>query len=138
MSALKNRYIQDRMDSNMMNRDAATSFTSRQWESILADGKTTQDHYFSHFRNKDKSNVGWSWIYVDKALQNAFVFEFYLDSQFRGQGLAKPALAALEVFARAKGATTLGLNVFARNSVAKSLYLSYGFREVSTDMIKPI
>lgn len=90
MSALKDRYVQDRMDSNMMNRDAATSFTSKQWESILADGKATRDHYFSHFRNKDKSNVRCSWIYVDKALQNAFVIEFYLDSKFRGQGLANP------------------------------------------------
>ena len=43
-----------------------------------------------------------------------------------------------EELARAGGAVTLGLNVFAHNVVARNLYASLGYREAAIQMRKDL
>ncbi|MCU1494550.1 MAG: sortase-like acyltransferase [Acidimicrobiaceae bacterium] len=43
-----------------------------------------------------------------------------------------------ENLARANGATSIGLNVFAHNRVARDLYSSLGYRETSVQMRKEL
>ncbi len=139
MATLQVRYARDRMESNLLSEDEAIQFTQTQWASFLPQGQSTEGHFF--FDLIDESNgvrVGASWLFVDQTMRSSFIFELYLEPDSRGKGLGKSALRALEDFAKTNGAKTLGLNVFATNERAKSLYDSFGFRDVSTDMIKSI
>lgn len=139
MLKLQDRYAQDRMESNMLSKEKAIEFTHEQWASLLPEGQSTEGHYFFELINHaGGSNIGVSWLFVSPTNRSSFIFELFLEPASRGLGLGKAVLLALEDFAKASGAKTLGLNVFATNSRAKSLYEAFGFRDVSTDMIKTI
>jgi ribosomal protein S18 acetylase RimI-like enzyme len=43
-----------------------------------------------------------------------------------------------EELARSHGATTIGLNVFGQNHIARGLYTSLGYREQAVQMRKPL
>jgi ribosomal protein S18 acetylase RimI-like enzyme len=67
-----------------------------------------------------------------------WVWNVRIDEQFRGRGLGRGAMLLAEELARAGGAVTLGLNVFAHNIVARSLYSSLGYREAAIQMRKDL
>ena len=139
MSELKLRYSTDRMTSNLLGKDEAIEFTENQWASFLPEGKSTEGHYFFDMISaSDNTKIGVSWLFINRNDRTSFIYELFLVRESRGKGLGRFALRALEACARSKGARTLGLNVFADNDRAKSLYTSFGFRDVSTDMIKSI
>jgi ribosomal protein S18 acetylase RimI-like enzyme len=56
-----------------------------------------------------------------------WIYVIEIDEEFRGTGLGRSTLHAAEEFARANGATQLGLNVFGSNAVARHLYETSGF-----------
>lgn len=127
------------MESNMLSKEQAIEFTHDQWASFLPEGQATVGHFFFDLINHaDGADIGVSWLFVNFANRSSFIFELFLESESRGKGLGEAALMALEGFAKDQGAKTLGLNVFATNKRAKSLYEAVGFRDVSTDMIKAI
>jgi GNAT superfamily N-acetyltransferase len=139
MVELQDRYAKDRMESNLLSEEEAIEFTQNQWSSFLPDGRTTEGHFFFDLINSsDNSSTGVSWLFINKGNRSSFIFELFLAPELRGMGLGKSALRVLEDFAKSQGARTLGLNVFASNDRAKSLYTGFGFRDVSTDMIKSI
>jgi ribosomal protein S18 acetylase RimI-like enzyme len=61
-----------------------------------------------------------------------------IDEEFRGLGHGRQAMLLAEELARSEGASTIGLNVFGHNQVARSLYSSLGFRETSVQMRKDL
>lgn len=139
MARLQDRYAKDRMQSNLLSEQKAKEFTQDQWATFLPEGQTTEGHFFFKLITaSDNMQIGESWLFINYSNQSAYIFELFLEANLRGKGLGKSSLYALEQFAKSEGANTLGLNVFATNDIAKSLYTSFGFRDVSTDMIKAI
>jgi ribosomal protein S18 acetylase RimI-like enzyme len=83
--------------------------------------------------------LGYAWISLrGDRKQSAYVLDFYLDPEARGQGLAAEAFRAVEERARQLGGETISLNVFRHNTVALHLYEKVGFRIVSYLMAKPL
>ncbi len=68
----------------------------------------------------------------------AFLYEIVLDEEVRGRGLGRAALRAVEAEARSRGMEKLQLNVFGGNEVARSLYRSEGYAELSVSMGKEL
>ena len=60
-----------------------------------------------------------------------------LDPRRRGEGLARPLVAAAVSRARALGITDLGLKVFADNAPAIRAYRALGFEDVGEDPADP-
>ena len=58
---------------------------------------------------------------------DAFVDEFFLQPEFRGRGLGKRVLAAIQAEARQAGIQALHLEVAQDNSAAQGLYRQAGF-----------
>ena len=56
----------------------------------------------------------------------------------RGQGLGREAMALVEEEARARGHSTVELNVFGGNEAARSLYRSLGYGEEAVVMSKRV
>jgi ribosomal protein S18 acetylase RimI-like enzyme len=59
---------------------------------------------------------------------------FYVDKPWQGQGLARRLMDAVDVQARARGASELWLGVFERNERAQAFYRKCGFRNVGSQI----
>jgi ribosomal protein S18 acetylase RimI-like enzyme len=85
--------------------------------------------------------VGWLWLGVpgpDPDPLMAWVYDIEVDENYRGRGYGRAAMLAAEHEARARGMTSLGLNVFGQNTVARGLYESLGYEVTSLQMKKPV
>ncbi len=67
-----------------------------------------------------------------------WVFDVEIAAAHRGQGYGRAAMTLGEGEARQRGATKLGLNVFAHNAVAHGLYSSLGYEPTAINMSKPL
>ena len=68
----------------------------------------------------------------------AWLYDITIDEAARGRGLGRATMLALEAEVKALGFAEIGLNVWGGNEVARSLYRSLGYAEVSVGMRKPI
>jgi RimJ/RimL family protein N-acetyltransferase len=59
--------------------------------------------------------------------ENVYLYSLWLDPTARGQGLARPLVAAAVDWARDRRARTVTLRVAADNTVARGVYESLGF-----------
>jgi ribosomal protein S18 acetylase RimI-like enzyme len=85
--------------------------------------------------------VGWLWLAVpgpDPDPLMAWVFEVEIEPAFRERGYGRVAMQLAEDEARARGMTSLGLNVHGHNAVARSLYESLGYEVTAMQMKKLI
>jgi len=84
--------------------------------------------------------VGWLWLAVpgpdDPAM--AWVYDVAVDEDYRGRGYGRQAMLLAEREARARGMTSIGLNVHGGNTVAISLYDSLGYEVTAQQMKKPL
>ena len=71
----------------------------------------------------------------DKA---AFIYSIEIFEEFRGRGLGRQAMLALEDEVRPRGLSRIALNVFGGNDVARSLYRSVGYAETAVFMSKEL
>ena len=67
-----------------------------------------------------------------------WVWDVRVDEPFRGRGLGHHAMLLAEELARTNGAVSIGLNVFAHNTVTRNLYTSLGYGESSVQMRKQV
>jgi GNAT superfamily N-acetyltransferase len=65
-----------------------------------------------------------------------WVWDIEIDEKYRGRGYGRAAMSLAEREATAGGATTLGLNVFGANSIARRLYDSLGYEVMAIRMAK--
>ena len=63
-----------------------------------------------------------------------WVWQIEVDDELRGRGVGRAAMIRAEAVARAGGARSLSLNVFADNLAARRLYDSLGFRPTTLQM----
>jgi ribosomal protein S18 acetylase RimI-like enzyme len=85
----------------------------------------------------DGTPVGTLWIGpAESDTTRWWVWDIVIDEKFRGRGFGRQAMQLAETIATDGGATSLGLNVFAHNAVARALYASMGYEESSIQMRK--
>lgn len=87
----------------------------------------------------DGEAVGSLWIALDSSeTEGAFVYGVQVDQAHRGRGHGRTLMLLAEREAITAGATTLGLNVFARNTPARTLYTSLGYETTLLHFNKPL
>jgi GNAT superfamily N-acetyltransferase len=83
--------------------------------------------------------VGTLWVgQAGSDAERWWVWDIVINEDRRGQGLGRAAMVLAEELARAQGARTIGLNVFAGNTVARTLYGSLGYEETTVQMRKEL
>lgn len=106
--------------------------------STLFDGVTPRagQHLFDAV--DDGALVGVLWLaQVDEGASGEwFVYNVEVDESVRGRGYGRAIMSAAEDFSIAHGGTSLSLNVFGFNDVARGLYHSMGYDEVAISMKK--
>jgi GNAT superfamily N-acetyltransferase len=110
-----------------------------QLEAMFPRGKARPGHLLWRLE-EDGRPVGTLWIgpASPEDPRTYWVWDIVLDEDQRGRGLGRQAMGLAEEQARAVGATTLGLTVFAHNAVAWHLYEELGFEPISARMSKPL
>ena len=88
----------------------------------------------------DGEYVGVLWLAAgpDDDPTNWWILDILVFEQFRGRGYGRLAMLLAETEAARLGAAKLTLNVFARNTVASTLYASLAYRPTKTVMEKTL
>lgn len=73
---------------------------------------------------------GYALAFFRKATTLARLYSFAVAAEHRGKGIAKALLGAVERAARARGCSTMRLEVRRDNAEARALYVRAGYREI--------
>jgi ribosomal protein S18 acetylase RimI-like enzyme len=126
--------------SGAMSRQAALEKAQRDTAAYFSGGFATPGQLVFRVMAGDLG-VGWLWLGVPGPDPNplmAWVFEVEIEAAYRGRGYGRAAMRLAEDEARARGMTSLGLNVHGQNTVARSLYASLGYEVTAQQMKKPV
>lgn len=130
-------YAQHIEESGELARDDARRKAADDYARVIPDGLQTPDSYL--FRAYDGDDeVGTLWYAFRAAAdgKRAWIYDIVVDEGLRGRGYGRAILRAGEEFCRANGVTSIGLNVFGHNRVARALYEQEGFFETAVNMRK--
>ncbi|MGA8296839.1 MAG: GNAT family N-acetyltransferase [Acidimicrobiales bacterium] len=126
------------LEASGMSKEQARSHAGQSDSLVFPGGKLAEGHYVGHVV-VDGDDVGALWLGpAEGEVDRWWIYYVEIDEEKRGRGLGREAMLLAESVARDHGATTLGLNVFGDNDIARSLYRSLGYGEVSIQMRKPL
>lgn len=126
--------------SGSMPLAAAEAKAEQDTERYFHDGSAAAGQFVFRVVDGDVP-VGWLWLGApgpNPDPQMAWIFDVEIDDAFRGRGYGRAAMRLAEDEARARGMTSLGLNVHGQNTVARSLYDSLGYQAMSLQLKKPL
>lgn len=86
----------------------------------------------------EPSVVGYLWHSVNTSDNSTFIYDFYIADSFRGQGLGKKTMKALEEQLLEVGIEQIKLRVAYQNTRALKLYQDAGFTITGLNMSKNI
>lgn len=129
-------YAQDKVESGVWREEEALALSREAIIRMLPEGIATADHYLYMIEETGGSRIGCIWLYVDPGKREAFLYEITLHEEWRGRGLGKDTMAALEEKAKELGARSVGLHVFAHNRRALALYEKSGYHATDITMKK--
>ena len=132
-------YAADNVRAGYWDESEALEKSRQQIESLLPQGLQTKDHYIFILVDGDQS-IGMIWLKAElsRAVKNGFIFDVVVDEKFRGKGYGKQIMLLIEEKARELELKSIGLHVFAYNTVAKNLYEGIGYETTSLNMIKQL
>ncbi len=134
-------YAQDNVAAGRWPEGGASERSRTEFAELLPLGLPTPDNYLFEIHSRDGGPLaGFVWLAIERKPSgvSGFVYDLEIKQEYRRQGHASRALAALEILARAQGATSLGLHVFAFNEGAQALYRRLGYQVVSLNLRKPL
>lgn len=130
-------YVKERMAAGDSKEEAEAN-ASASFERLLPDGSPAPGQLIGRVLSGGQS-IGFLWIGpAGTDPKRWWVWDIVIDEAQRGRGYGRQAMLLAEQLARAAGATTIGLNVFAHNVVARSLCASLGYEESSVQMRKTL
>jgi ribosomal protein S18 acetylase RimI-like enzyme len=120
--------------------EAAIARAYKSAAEAFPDGTVAVGNWLFAVEDGEGTRVGILWLGEpsDGAADSLWVFDIEIDPEHRGRGLGRDTMLLAEAEARRLGRTRLRLNVFARNAVARALYLSLGFEEMAIQMSKAL
>lgn len=132
-------YARDNVEAGFWDESDALERSRKSVLDLLPEGVKTSSHYMFTVRDGDQ-RVGLVWMRAstDTPIKTGFIFDIVIDEARRGKGYGKATMLLIEAKAKELGLTKMGLHVFAKNKVAKSLYESLGYVVASSNMLKDL
>jgi len=121
-------YAQDKIKSGNWLAEDALEKSRAEFLGLLPDGLQT----------RQKLGVLWVQVKLGEARRQAFICDFVIEPQFRGQGFGKRALLALDKKMDEMGVECISLHVFAHNTQAIGLYEKMGYAVTNLYMGKTL
>ena len=132
-------YAESNVESGRWDASDAMEKSERSYADDLPDGLATPNHFiFELFVDDDY--VGYLWLFVEPeaAVSNAYIYDIEMLAGQRGKGFGKQAMQALESWCKERNIQRIGLNVFAFNKPAISLYEGLGYQTTNFKMQKDL
>ena len=127
-------YAEDHVRNGSWPAAGALERSRKEFEFYLPDGIRSQNQYLWSLVDDAGNKIGVLWVQVKDG--KAFIFDFVIDEEFRGQGFGKQALTAMDEKLKSMGAESVALHVFGDNISAQELYKKMGFSIVGMNMKK--
>ena len=134
-------YAQDKVKSGNWLAEDALEKSRAEFLGLRPDGPQTKDQFvFTIFDEQSSQKLGVLWVQVKlgEARRRAFICDFVIQPQFRGQGFGKQALQALDKKMVEMGVESISLHVFAHNTQAIGLYEKMGYAVTNLYMGKTL
>jgi ribosomal protein S18 acetylase RimI-like enzyme len=128
------RFGEQQVQAGNVAADTAQEWAAGEYDKLLPQGLQSPGHHLL----QEGQRIGLLWLFVDADARPAFVYYVEVDPAMRGQGLGRAVMAAGELYATERGATSIGLHVFGHNLVARRLYDQLGYQVSSTHMVKSL
>ncbi len=130
-------YVAERMASGDSKAEAVANATAA-FERLVPRGVPAPGQLIGHVVAAE-GVVGHLWVGpVGTDPARWWVWDVAIEPEFRGRGFGRAAMELADELARGRGATTIGLNVFAHNTVARTLYARLGYHEAAVVMRKDL
>lgn len=129
-------YAEDHVRNGNWPAEGALARSQKQFEHLLPAGLHSQDQYLWSILDEEDSKIGVLWVQIKD--HRAFVFDFRIDEAFRGKGLGKQSLMALDEKLKSMNVESVGLHVFGDNVTAQELYKKMGFKITGIHMKKDL
>lgn len=137
---LQGVYAAELAEHLFLDPEAAAARAERSARDAFPDAVPAPGHWLFAVEDGEGTRVGILWLGepYDGEPDALWVYDIEIDPDHRGRGLGRDTMLLAEAEARRLGRNRIKLNVFARNAVARALYLSLGFEEMSVQMSKAI
>ncbi len=109
---------------------------SKELAEDLPQNVSTPNHYLLCIEQNANITIGYLWYKLFDEGATAFILDFVLFKEFRGQGLGKAAMIALEEQLSQSGTKQIKLRVAYKNDRARQLYEKVGFNITGFNMSK--
>lgn len=134
-------YAQQNVRAGRWPAATAVELSRAEHERILPAGLDTPGMHLYEIRDPaGGTTVGTLWFAVQTTTGSptGYVFNIEIDDAHRRAGFARRAFGEIEAIARGLGLDAIGLNVFAFNTGAKTLYEGLGYEVIGMTMRKTI
>jgi ribosomal protein S18 acetylase RimI-like enzyme len=132
-------YSAEHVRAGTWTEDEAEGKAAAQLAELLPAGVDTAGMLVLIGEDAAGERVGHLWLALNEqhgSETRAYIYDIEIESERRGQGYGRALLKAAESEAVRHGATSIGLNVFGANRVARGLYESAGYEIATIGMRK--
>jgi ribosomal protein S18 acetylase RimI-like enzyme len=132
-------YAADKAKAGEWPAERSEELAEAQTDQLLPEGTRTPGMLLLMAETKADGPVGYAWLALTgPEVARAWIYDIAIDEEQRGKGYGRALLNGLEQTALEHGCSSIGLNVFAGNDVARRLYERAGFRLTSIQMAKAL
>lgn len=137
---LTEMYAAELAEHLYLDAESATARAARSAADAFPDGLPAPGQWLYAVEDGEGTRVGLLWLGDPGSGETdvLWVYDIEIDPAHRGRGLGRDTMLLAEEEARRLGRRRVKLNVFARNTVARALYLSLGYEEMSVQMSKAV
>lgn len=134
-------YARENVEAGNWPESDAIELSKKAMEQFLPQGRETPKVILLSAENSHGKYVGYIWIGLNRpgsAKDLAWLYDIEVAEEQRGKGYGRKLLHAAEAETLKHGKSTLGLNVFGTNHVARNLYKSEGYSIMQIAMSKQL
>jgi ribosomal protein S18 acetylase RimI-like enzyme len=137
---LREVYAAELAEQLYLDVEAAAARAQRSAAAAFPDGIPAPGNWLYAVEDGEGTRVGLLWLGEPESGETdvLWIYDIEIEPAHRGRGLGRDTMRLAEAEARRLGRRRIKLNVFARNTVARALYLSLGFEEMAIEMSKAI
>ena len=134
-------YAAENVSAGRWSAEEAEEKSAAQTEELLPQGVETPRVLVMIAEDSDGERIGHVWVGLDRkgtTSGGAWIYDIEVAENHRGKGYGRAILHAAEQETLKNGVSSIGLNVFGPNTVARSLYESAGYEITAQQMQKSL
>jgi len=138
LDASRQAYVAERIEAGDTPTEAEAN-AAASFERLVPQGTLAAGQHLGHLVDAQDVVVGHLWMGpMGSDPTRWWVWDVAIQPNRRGHGYGRAAMELAERLAQKNGASSIGLNVFAHNQVARDLYSSLGYVDTAVTMRKQL